>query len=631
MLIGRFLAYLPRPNGSEGPFQGGVVKEYAHRKGYRVVEDGYVLAFLPHGGTGAPGDASPVRGGAGAASIGGGGGVSEAALVHVQRGVRASRVGRELETCLAAAAGGGHGATGLGAPPPALGQTLRERAHLHNLILRTPGRMRISSDLLGLLPYYAAELSGGLLVSSSVSDLFGCFPELVRPVDPVGMAEYLAGSYCRGRRTCHGRVRSSGAGEVLLWERSTGAAVLEQAYEAPEVEGGSTLEALVEGIVGAMRHAVAAFLGGDEEPVVPLTGGFDSRLIASCLRGLGVDFQAVTMGLRHHEEVRVARRVAQVLGVDHRVLRPKGDLLDRLDLWLDTLEGQAGYGTLYITHLLDGGFPSGTTLLHGLLGGPVAGSPTEWLKKDEPANLESFRRAVYERSFGALQEGFLEALNLDMTVASLAETLVPVLPEAPHPHQGMVLWDLHQRQRRGMATQVHYLGAEYRVGVPFSVRAVLDACLRVPRAATGKRVLPAKWCEAAWPPLATLPHCEEEPSVIPSRDPRILSYVLHRYWDRARYGVARRAMPWLRLREDKGYIWGFWFGGTDEQRRRLTSALGQGGEVVAEVLGWDPRHSAGPEFWTRLARTDRQSDQMLRSYYLLTEYCRWLKRTVPGV
>lgn len=69
-------------------------------------------------------------------------------------------------------------------------------------------------------------------------------------------------------------------------------------------------------------------------PVLMLSGGVDSILIASALARLRTDVLAVTFSHESSpqaaEETRVAREVARALGFEHHVIAPRGDALERL-------------------------------------------------------------------------------------------------------------------------------------------------------------------------------------------------------------------------------------------------------------------------------------------------------------
>ena len=63
---------------------------------------------------------------------------------------------------------------------------------------------------------------------------------------------------------------------------------------------------------------VAAQLAGTERPLLELSGGLDSSIVAACLKAGGIDFKAVTFATRTPagDERDYARRIAQALSVD---------------------------------------------------------------------------------------------------------------------------------------------------------------------------------------------------------------------------------------------------------------------------------------------------------------------------
>ncbi|WP_308250153.1 asparagine synthase-related protein [Sphaerisporangium fuscum] len=94
---------------------------------------------------------------------------------------------------------------------------------------------------------------------------------------------------------------------------------LPQPEPVPETRGGKkrAVEGLAEALVGTLRRRF-------DEPInLALTGGRDSRLMASLLHAAKVPFRATTNGLDDHPDVVIARQIAAKLGVEHTVIPPK--------------------------------------------------------------------------------------------------------------------------------------------------------------------------------------------------------------------------------------------------------------------------------------------------------------------
>jgi asparagine synthase (glutamine-hydrolysing) len=169
-----------------------------------------------------------------------------------------------------------------------------------------------------------------------------------RPVDTVAEAEYLAATYVTGGETLYPDVRTLRAGEVLALETTggdrtndrgggdegtdrTGGAVDDPRWESerywtyapsataadPDRTPTDRLAAFDDALVGAFERLLAV---ADGRPVaVPLSGGVDSRLVATMLVRLGAeDVRAFTYGRPGTPDVRVAERVADELDLPWR-------------------------------------------------------------------------------------------------------------------------------------------------------------------------------------------------------------------------------------------------------------------------------------------------------------------------
>jgi len=218
-------------------------------------------------------------------------------------------------------------------------------------------------------------------------------------------------------------------------------------------------------------------------------------------------------------------------------------------------------------------------------------------------------------------------LGLPVTRADYEAEVDRSLPETPAPHQAVVLWSLQNRTRQSEADMILYLGRQYRVGGPFYDSEVFKAWLRLPRMALDNRALLRRLFETSFPEVASLPHSEEAPTRLPSNW-QSLSFLCDRVASRARKEISRRLIPGYRL-ETK--FWASYVSLSEERKRRLMERIGEKRDAVPGVLDWDPEGAAGPEFWNAITTTRQQVPRVLRSYYLITEYCDWLRRTIPGV
>jgi hypothetical protein len=139
--------------------------------------------------------------------------------------------------------------------------------------------------------------------------------------------------------------------------------------------------------VRRLAHGLAeavAPLAGEQELVLSLTGGRDSRMIAAALHAGGVPFKAFTKGFDDDPDVVVAARIARILGADHwskaPVLTDDGKaviiedplvrtqrMIRKVEGMLSTLYNVAGTGAFRVAPQLTGA--GGEQLRGGYLAG----------------------------------------------------------------------------------------------------------------------------------------------------------------------------------------------------------------------------------------------------------------------
>ncbi|HVM40084.1 MAG TPA: asparagine synthase-related protein, partial [Acidimicrobiia bacterium] len=164
-------------------------------------------------------------------------------------------------------------------------------------------------------------------------------------VDVEGAADLLTLGFLQGERTLLDGVRLAEPGASLTVEDGRVRAASNRGRPVLPTLEGSDGE-LIEALGGHVERAVARALAGvpqDEELVIQLTGGLDSRVLAGMIRRLDPDrpTTAVTIGHAHAHDVTSARAVARALGLPHHVEPVGADYLSRLGpAGVDRVEGQ---------------------------------------------------------------------------------------------------------------------------------------------------------------------------------------------------------------------------------------------------------------------------------------------------
>jgi hypothetical protein len=335
------------------------------------------------------------------------------------------------------------------------------------------------------------------------------------------------------------------------------------------------------------------------------------------------------LGLSYHTEVKIARRIAKILGLHHTLLTPRGELLDRIPVWLEALQGQAGFGTVYITELLDRGYPFGTPVLHGLIGGNLVwGAYFSTHAVDE--SMEGIARFLVSRALRGLDPDYAETLGLSVEFDARVEEMSTRLIPAEATMQTFLMWDLENRQPRGTGAQMPYLGQEYRAGAPFYDRRQIEAWMSIPRMGLETRDFLRKLFQSRYPEVASMPHAEEYPERLPNNlasFQHLMGHLTRRVGD----GILRRIVPGYDRWTERRYIWGKWHRRTKGEIARQEKAMEENRGIVEDVLGWSPEETGGEDFWNRISTTPQRAEGIRTSYYLLTEYCDWLKRATSAV
>jgi asparagine synthase (glutamine-hydrolysing) len=206
------------------------------------------------------------------------------------------------------------------------------------VVSETDGGARAAVDHIRSIPLYYAD--------GYVTDSAQWLRERLDDptVDPVAEAEYLLTMYATGSDTLYRPIQQFQAGEALL---AAGSIATEWHFEhdpdgSLPGDRAALVDRLDDALVAAFERTIAV---ADGRPiVVPLSGGYDSRLIVLMLRRLGYDdVRAMTYGRPEASDVRVAEEIADQLDIPWHFVEYSTDKWRR---WFDTPERAAYYRTV---------------------------------------------------------------------------------------------------------------------------------------------------------------------------------------------------------------------------------------------------------------------------------------------
>lgn len=193
--------------------------------------------------------------------------------------------------------------------------------------------LHLARDPVGKKPLYVWQRGRELAFSSAIGPLATWLAARGEPltVDPVAVEHHLAAGYIPAPRTIWLEIKKLRAGEAWTF---AGAGV--DRLEPPPIPFGHPPQplrpaTLVE-LDALLQRAVQRRLRSDVPVATFLSGGLDSSLVTALAARAhpGITAYTVRTPGRNQDEFAVARRVAQVTGVDHHVLDLEPRQLDLL-------------------------------------------------------------------------------------------------------------------------------------------------------------------------------------------------------------------------------------------------------------------------------------------------------------
>jgi asparagine synthetase B (glutamine-hydrolysing) len=231
------------------------------------------------------------------------------------------------------------------------------------------------NDRFAALPLYVASSPGGTAFGGGVRGVLMA-PGIAAEPDPQAIREAVTfGGYRLGRRTNVRHIEMMPPATVV---RVTPAAVTAKRYWTwGELRDGDATDdrELLEHTRTAWTAAIARRLVGARHPGLTLSGGLDSRAIAAEASRQQQRLRALTYGVPHADDVRIAERVAGAADAEWEFfpLYADGWLERRTDRILET-DGLMDLVDLMHTEVLERLPSAFDVLLSGYVGDAVAGS-----------------------------------------------------------------------------------------------------------------------------------------------------------------------------------------------------------------------------------------------------------------
>ena len=196
-------------------------------------------------------------------------------------------------------------------------QELKEKTEkvtgMFAVIICGKGFTLLASDIIRTFPLFYTSSNGNLHVSDSSHFLAETY---YKKVNELRESEYLATGYTTGKNTLFSDIYQVQAGQILFFSKREEKGLFYYSFVTDNVNTmnyAGLKNHLHEIIENTFERLIRSSAG--RQIVIPLSGGYDSRLIASALKQKGFEnIICITYGKRDRHEVTLSRRVAEKLG-----------------------------------------------------------------------------------------------------------------------------------------------------------------------------------------------------------------------------------------------------------------------------------------------------------------------------
>lgn len=284
-------------------------------------------------------------------------------------------------------------------------------------------------------------------------------------LNDTGMLEFCLAGYVTGRETIYQNLFQLQAGELLFWDKTTRTLTRERYYEYyPQQREQQSEEAYIEQL-GEVTDRVfrRVMKNANGAPIwIPLSGGYDSRLIVCKLKQLGYDrLTTFSYGPRGNYEAKRAKDVADTLDVPWSFVPPNGSKARTLfqspmrkQYWdfadgLSSIPSMSEFETLLSLREW-GKLPDDAVLVNGQSGDFISGGHIPALFMQDSSAVQQLLDTIVNKHFSVWMH-----LKSDANLAKLENKILSLLPrleESPLSQDELAAqyeyWEWQERQSK---------------------------------------------------------------------------------------------------------------------------------------------------------------------------------------
>jgi len=183
-----------------------------------------------------------------------------------------------------------------------------------SVIIHFEEEIFVATDIIRTFPLFYARHQGKWILSDDA----GYLSELTgnHEINPLAKVEFLAAGYVTGNETLLQGIRQVQAGEIIRFKEDDLNNRFYYSYRTHKAREDEYEDLKSEGLK-TIQEAFARFIVSldNKTVVLPLSGGYDSRLIAAKLKHFGYkDVVCFTYGRKSSPEIEISEKVAKQLG-----------------------------------------------------------------------------------------------------------------------------------------------------------------------------------------------------------------------------------------------------------------------------------------------------------------------------
>ena len=185
---------------------------------------------------------------------------------------------------------------------------------LYSIVIKQDNILFIAVDRIRMFPLFYSQNNNKIIISDDVETIKNeyCFNE----INLNNASEFIATGYVTGKNTLINNIYQVQAGEIICFDNFNIDNKFYYKYITNKVRSESYNE-LKNKLITIFENTFKRFISSlnNRTVVIPLSGGYDSRLIAVMLKKMGYDnVICYTYGRKNNIEIPISKKVAEKLG-----------------------------------------------------------------------------------------------------------------------------------------------------------------------------------------------------------------------------------------------------------------------------------------------------------------------------